>query len=141
MLIATAGYVGFVPWAPGTLGSFLGLLLLWPLGAGMAQVLATLFLIGAGILIAGRAARVMGAEDPSAIVIDEIAGIATATVLLPSRLLEWAVAFALFRLFDVTKPFPSRRVERLPGGFGIVADDVIAGLYANLLVRLWLHLS
>lgn len=141
MVIATGAYVGFLPWAPGTLGSLLGFLLLWPLQAGMVQVLVTLFLIGAGIVFAGWAARAMGAQDPPAIVIDEIAGIAVATVLLPSQFLERAVAFLLFRLFDVTKPFPSRQVERLPGGLGIVGDDLIAGLYANLVVQLWLFFS
>jgi phosphatidylglycerophosphatase A len=139
--IATGAYVGYVPPAPGTLGSFLGLFLLWPLGAGTAQLVVTLGLIGVGVVVAGRAAKIMGAQDPSAVVIDEIAGIAVATMFLPPRFLEWAVAFMLFRLFDVAKPFPARQAERLSGGFGIVADDLIAGLYANLLVHLWLLVS
>ncbi|MFQ5656193.1 MAG: phosphatidylglycerophosphatase A [Candidatus Methylomirabilales bacterium] len=141
LLIATGGYVGYLPWAPGTFGSFVGLLLLWPLESGTAQVLVMLMLIGVGIFVAGRAAAIMGAQDPSAIVIDEIAGIALATMLLPNHLLERAGAFVLFRLFDVTKPPPARWAERLPGGIGIVADDLVAGLYANVLVQLWLHLS
>ncbi len=139
--IATGGYVGTVSRAPGTLGSLLGLVLLWPLGAGMAQALATAFLIGAGIVIAGRAARIMGVRDPPAVIIDEVAGIAVATALLPSRLLERTVAFVLFRLFDVTKPFPARQAERLTGGLGIVGDDLVAGLYANLVVQVWLLFS
>ena len=139
--IATGGYVGTLSRAPGTLGSLLGLVLLWPLGAGGAQALATAFLIGAGIVIAGRAARIMGAQDPPAIIIDEVVGIAVATMLLPSRLPERLVAFVLFRLFDVTKPFPARQAERLSGGLGIVGDDLVAGIYANLVVQVWLLLS
>jgi len=139
--IATGGYVGTLSRAPGTLGSLLGLVLLWPLGAGVAQALATVFLIGAGIVIAGRAARIMGAQDPPAIIIDEVVGIAVATMLLPSRLLERIVAFILFRLFDVTKPFPARQAECLSGGLGIVGDDLVAGIYANLVVQVWLLLS
>ncbi|HET7854009.1 MAG TPA: phosphatidylglycerophosphatase A [Candidatus Methylomirabilis sp.] len=139
--IATGGYVGTVSPVPGTLGSLLGLVLLWPLGAGLAQVLVTVFLIGAGIVIAGRAARIMGVQDPPAVVIDEIAGIAVATALLPPHLLERTVAFILFRLFDITKPFPAQQAERLSGGLGIVADDLVAGVYANLVVQLWLNFS
>ncbi|MEE8326914.1 MAG: phosphatidylglycerophosphatase A [candidate division NC10 bacterium] len=126
---------------PGTLGSLLGLLLLWPLKPGTVQVLVTLFLIGVGIVVADQAARVIGGQDPPAIVIDEIAGIAVATLLLPPQVPERVVAFVIFRVFDVIKPFPARQAERLPGGFGIVGDDLIAGLYTNLLVRLWLLLS
>lgn len=141
MAIATGVYVGYLPPAPGTLGSLLGLLLLWPLKPGTVQVLVTLFLIGVGIVVADRAARVIGGQDPPAIVIDEIAGIAVATLLLPPQVQERVVAFVIFRVFDVIKPFPARQAERLPGGFGIVGDDLIAGLYTNLLVRLWLLLS
>lgn len=141
MAIATGAYVGYLPPAPGTLGSLLGLLLLWPLKPGTVQVLVTLFLIGVGIVVADRAARVIGGQDPPAIVIDEIAGIAVATLLLPPQVQERVVAFVIFRLFDVIKPFPARQAERLPGGFGIVGDDLIAGLYSNLLVRVWLLLS
>lgn len=141
MAIATGVYVGYLPPAPGTLGSLLGLLLLWPLNPGTVQVLVTLFLIGVGIVVADRAARVIGGQDPPVIVIDEIAGIAVATLLLPPQVQERVVAFVIFRLFDVIKPFPARQAERLPGGFGIVGDDLIAGLYTNLLVRVWLLLS
>ncbi|MEE8243213.1 MAG: phosphatidylglycerophosphatase A [candidate division NC10 bacterium] len=141
MAIATGVYVGYLPPAPGTLGSLLGLLLLWPLKPGTVQVLVTLFLIGVGIVVADQAARVIGGQDPPAIVIDEIAGIAVATLLLPPQVQERVVAFVIFRVFDVIKPFPARQAERLPGGFGIVGDDLIAGMYTNLLVRLWLLLS
>ncbi len=141
VVIATGAYVGYLGPAPGTLGSLLGLFLLWPLGPGVTQVLVTLVLVGTGIAVAGRAAQVIGESDPPAIIIDEIAGIAVATILLPSRLPDRVIAFALFRLLDIAKPFPARQVEQFSGGLGIVGDDVIAGLYANLLVWMWLLVS
>lgn len=139
--IATGAYVGYLPPAPGTLGSLLGLILLWPLKPGIAQVLVTLCLIGMAIVVADQAARVMGGQDPPAIVIDEIAGIAVAILLVPPQVQERVIAFVLFRLFDVIKLFPARQAERLAGGIGIVGDDLIAGLYANLVLRMWLLLT
>ncbi|MFQ5802836.1 MAG: phosphatidylglycerophosphatase A [Candidatus Methylomirabilales bacterium] len=139
--IATGAHIGYLRPAPGTLGSLLGLLLLWPLKPGTVQVLVTLFLIGVGIVVADQAARIIGGQDPAAIVIDEIAGMAVAMLLLPPQVQERVVAFVVFRLFDVIKPFPARQAEGLPGGFGIVMDDLIAGLYANLVVQVWLLLS
>ena len=138
MAIATGAYVGYLGPAPGTLGSLLGLLLLWPLKPGIVQVLVTLFLSGAAIMVADRAARVIGGQDPSAIVIDEIAGMAVAMLFVPPHLQERVVAFVLFRLLDVVKPFPARQVEQFPGGLGIVGDDLIAGLYANVVMWVWL---
>ena len=136
LVIATGGYLGYTPVAPGTVGSLIGLLLLWPLD-GTAHLLITLLLAGGGILVAGRAAALLEGHDPHVIIIDEIAGIAVATLLLPPHLLHRLVAFFLFRLFDILKPFPSRQIERLPGGIGIVGDDLTAGLYSNLLVQVW----
>lgn len=136
--IATGAYVGYLPPAPGTLGSLLGLILLWPLKPGVAQVVVTLCLMGMAIVVADQAARVMGEQDPPAIVIDEIAGIAVAILLVPPQFQERVIAFVLFRLFDVIKLFPARQAERLPGGIGIVGDDLIAGLYANVVLQTWL---
>jgi len=111
-------------------------LLLWPLD-GIPHLLVTLLLAGGGVLVAGRAAEILGDHDPPVIIIDEIAGIAVATLLLPSHLLYRGAAFCLFRLFDTLKPFPSRHIERLSGGIGIMGDDLTAGLYSNLLIQVW----
>lgn len=136
MAVATGGYLGYTPVAPGTAGSLIGLLLLWPL-EGLPHLLVTLLLGVGGVLVAGRAAELLGNPDPPAIIIDEIAGIAVATLLLPPHPLHRGIAFLLFRLFDTLKPFPTRRIERLPGGLGIVGDDLTAGLYSNLLIQIW----
>jgi phosphatidylglycerophosphatase A len=89
------------------------------------------------VWFADRAEPVFG-RDASKIVIDEFAGFVIAVLLLPKTLLVYAVAFLLFRVMDIVKPFPARRAESLPGGLGVVADDLVAGVYTNILLRLML---
>jgi phosphatidylglycerophosphatase A len=104
------------------------------LGAGI--VLAIAFGVPAGTIVA----RESGVEDPQIVVIDEVAGQWIALLFSPADWRHGLTAFVLFRLFDMTKPFPIRRLERLPGGWGIVFDDVAAGLYALAvasLLRIW----
>ena len=132
-LIATGAGVGHFPVAPGTAGSLLGaamciplLSLPWPVYLG-----ATILLTGVAVWAAGRVAEDLRQPDPSQVVIDEIAGMWFAAISLPPTLYDVAACFLLFRLFDVVKPAPMPRLERLPGGFGIVADDVAAGLLAR----------
>ncbi len=134
-LAATLGPVGLAPKAPGTFGSLAAAVLApWlflPLSlSGRLAVLALVFALGA--LAAGRAEKAMARTDPGCIVIDELAGQWTAFLFLPQdRLWPLAAGFALFRIFDILKPGPIRAVERrLSGGFGIMADDVLAGLAA-----------
>ena len=132
-LVATGAGVGHVPVAPGTAGSLLGaalcfplLSLPWPVYLG-----ATLLLTAVAVWAAGRVAADLGQADPSQVVIDEVAGMWFAAIYLPPTVYDVTVCFLLFRLFDVVKPAPIPRLERLPGGFGIVADDVAAGLLAR----------
>jgi len=141
-LVATAGGVGAVPWAPGTAGSVVGL----AAGAAAARVLNPwwyLGLVGAlfalGVAASGRAEREARRRDPSFIVIDEVVGMLAALFALPARAGVFAAAFLCFRVLDIYKPFPLRRLERRPGGWGIMLDDLAAGVCANVLVRggLW----
>lgn len=139
-LIATWFYCGYSPVAPGTVGSLHAIALAWllhryqsvpaPVFALMAVLLA-----GPGIWAAGVTARAEGREDPGIVVVDEVIGqwltIAGATHL---NWKSWVLALALFRIFDIWKPPPVRQLERLPGGFGIVADDAMAGVYAALIM-------
>ena len=90
----------------------------------------------AGTWAAQQAERVLGVKDPGAIVIDEVAGMTLAVLAFPLTLSTLAVGFLLFRLFDVTKPFPARASERAPGGLGVMVDDLIAGLYAAIVLGL-----
>ncbi len=92
------------------------------------------------IWAAERAERVFG-HDASRIVIDEFAGMLIAVLFLQKTLIIYAAAFVLFRILDILKPFPAGRAEALPGGLGIVADDLVAGIYANVLLRLMLMVA
>lgn len=146
--IATWFGAGFWPWGPGTAGSLAAILLAWAGGQwlGLAPwhcVAAAAVLTPAGVWAAGEAARIREARDPGVVVVDEVLGqwvaLAGAGALAGVHL--WS-AFALFRIFDITKPWPVRRLERLPAGTGIVADDLAAGAYAALVLLLarWFNL-
>lgn len=113
---------------------------LGPHGAWVLLAVGIAFSLIAGIPAAGVAARESGREDPGFVVIDEVAGQCIALLGCPPDWAHALVCLALFRLFDITKPYPIRKLEQLPGGWGIVFDDVAAGLYAfgvAALVRIW----
>lgn len=140
--IALAGGAGLSPYAPGTLGSVLGLVF----GAGLAQmepvvalaILAVLFAVG--VEASRRAGRALGEHDHNAIVVDEVFGMAAVAAFAPGSWIWLAASFVLFRLFDTLKPWPIRFVDRrLDGGFGVMADDALASVYA--LAAVWLAWS
>ncbi len=138
LFVATGAGSGYAPIAPGTLGSGVGLLLYLPLaGLGGAAYLAVVGGISAlGVWAAERAERLFGQRDDGRITIDEVAGMLLALALLPRRLDVVVAGFFLFRLFDIFKPPPARAAESLPGGLGVVTDDLVAGLYANVVGQL-----
>ena len=131
---------GLVPFAPGTVGSLLGvglawltldLDLVWQLAVGAAIVVA-------GIPICGESARRLGIHDHSGIVWDEICGMYLTLLVAPSDITAWILAFGLFRAFDIVKPWPIRDLDhRLGGGAGIMLDDLAAALYALILLVLY----
>ena len=139
-IIATWFGCGYVPKAPGTAGSLAALAMAWVLHhytglqLGAFALLATL-LIPFAVWAAHVTSQVTGLKDPQIVVVDEVVGqwIALAGAFTLNWK-SWLAAFVLFRLFDVWKPFPIRRLERLPGGVGIVADDVMAGFYGALVL-------
>jgi phosphatidylglycerophosphatase A len=123
---------GKVPIAPGTAGTLGALplcLLVVPHGVG-ALLLTIAVLLPIAIWSSGVVARETASHDPQIVVVDEVVGMLIACLWLPSTTLGYAIAFLLFRAFDQVKPFPARRAERLAGGYGIVMDDVFAGLWA-----------
>ena len=128
---------GLAPVAPGTAGSLVGLVLAWstldlPIAA---RLLVAIALILSGIWICGEAARRIAVHDHPGIVWDEIAGIYLALLVAPPSIWAWALGFGLFRLFDIWKPWPIRDLDhRLKGGLGIMLDDLVAALYAALLL-------
>ena len=139
LILATAFYVGRVPFAPGTFGTLMGLplcLLLSRLPVGLAVACVALF-IGCAVGVAAAAEKIIQQKDPAQIVIDEIAGFMVVFVGLPLNVHTVVLGFIIFRGFDIFKPFPIRLLERkVSGGSGIVLDDVVAGLYTHLVLRL-----
>jgi phosphatidylglycerophosphatase A len=139
-LLATGFGSGYSPFAPGTAGSVVGLVLFWPMAALgwpiQAAVCGGVSLVGA--LAATHVADRVGLKDPGIVVVDEIVGMWVTLIALPFGPVTAAAGFVLFRVMDVFKPWPARDLERLPGGWGIVADDLAAGVYANLLLRVGL---
>ena len=140
LILASCAGVGLLPWAPGTWGTLAGL----PLSLAINRLALTEPVVAGGavigltilaVLVADRAARLVGVKDPSIIVIDEIAGFTLANFQSGTPAVV-ITAFVLFRLFDIAKAFPGRKLEALPGGVGIVSDDILAGLYTLVIVNL-----
>ena len=143
IFLATGCFVGNIPIAPGTFGTLLGIPLCFILSK-INFLFALLCIIGFiffAIWTAQRAEKILQKSDPGNIVIDEIAGMTVALIGLPFNLRSVVTGFIIFRALDISKPFPIRRMERrLSGGVGVVLDDVVAGIYSNLVLRLVLRL-
>lgn len=142
VFVATAAYCGYVPVAPGTMGSLAGLigyLLVWWLQSRVIEIALIVLLFAAGVWAGTAAERYFGGIDPGPIVIDEVVGMLITLAFIPVGLSGAIAGFVLFRIFDVVKPYPAGRLERLHGGFGVMADDAMAAVYANVTLRvvLW----
>jgi phosphatidylglycerophosphatase A len=138
MFVATGFGSGFGPIAPGTWGSLPGLAIAWGLdrlSGHWAVVAAAAVFAFAGVWAAGRAEALLGEKDPGCVVVDEIAGQLVTLLPLPTTAGVLLVGFLGFRVLDVLKPWPARRLEAIRGGSGIMADDLMVGLYANLILH------
>jgi phosphatidylglycerophosphatase A len=139
VFVATVGYCGYFPIAPGTVGSAAGLVVYALVRWVHSPVLETGLILGLfalGIWAGTNAERYFGGVDPGPIVIDEVVGMLITLAFIP---VGWSAAlagFVLFRIFDVMKPYPAGRFERLHGGLGVMSDDAMAAVYANLSLRL-----
>ena len=138
MFFATGGFIGDIPFAPGTFGSIIGLFFCFYLSKtdwiieSVCLVLFTLF----AIWMAHEAEKQLGKTDPGCVVIDEIAGMIVTLAFLPFTVVSAAAGFFIFRFFDILKPFPIRQMEKkIPGGAGIVLDDILAGIYSHIVLR------
>ncbi|MDB4679592.1 MAG: phosphatidylglycerophosphatase A [Planctomycetaceae bacterium] len=139
--------LGLVPVAPGTFGSLLGPPLIWAIQTmlpepglqayGFQAVIGVLlFLVGVPICDVGS--RVLGRKDPGSVVFDEVVAFFVVFACLPVNFVSGVLGFVLFRIFDIAKPWPIRKLERLPEGWGVMADDIMAGVYACVsLLVLW----
>jgi len=137
--LATGGYIGFIPFAPGTFGSVLGIPFYYfmsslPLLPAFSFLLVFILF---SVWIAGKGEAALNTKDPGCIVIDEIAGIGVTFFTIPFNL-YWAVlGFIIFRFFDILKPFPVNYLEkRFTGGLGVVIDDVAAGIMSNIVLQI-----
>ena len=143
VFVATCGYLGYVPIAPGTFGSAAGLVVFaavhWA-GSPAFELALIAFLFAIGVWSGNAAERHFGGVDPAPVILDEVVGMLITLALIPVNLPGAIVGFLLFRLLDVIKPWPANRMEALPGGLGVMADDAMAAVYANLSLRLTMWL-
>ena len=142
-LFASFCYIGFAPVIPGTFGSLASFLLYVPLlyiNDWKVYLTVILAVVGTGIWAAGKVEQECKIVDPSFVVIDEVAGQLITLFLIPFSWINIAAGFLIFRALDIVKPFPARQAEKLPGGWGIMVDDVVAGIYGNLILQLILVL-
>ena len=137
MFLGTAGFTGLAPVASGTFGTLPAVALVWALPALAPAAWFTLLAVVVALAVwASERCRVLFDEkDPSRVVIDEVAGFLVTMTLVPVGPASLLAGFLAFRLFDIVKPPPARQLEHMYGGVGIVADDLMAGVYANLLLQ------
>ena len=140
IFLSTGAFSGYAPVMPGTVGTLVGVgVFLLLSGCSVPVYLVfTVFFTAFAVWVSGKAERIFEKKDPSAVVIDEIAGYLIAMAALPPDWGYMAAGFFLFRVFDIVKPYPANRInDRMPGGPGIVLDDAVAGIYANLVMQVW----
>jgi phosphatidylglycerophosphatase A len=138
LFVATCGYLGYAPIAPGTFGSAAGLALFFAIratGSVTVEIAVIVALFAIGIWSGTVAEHHFGGIDPGPVVLDEVVGMLITLALLPVNVTGAVVGFLVFRLLDVVKPWPSARFEKLPGGLGVMADDGMAAVYGNLVMR------
>jgi len=136
-LFTTFFYIGYFPRAPGSVASIAGVALYCLLHAHLSVYVGILVAITIiGFLTSGEMERILNQKDPSCVVIDEVAGMMVALVMLPAIPLVVISAYVLFRFFDIFKTYPINKLEALEGGTGIMLDDLMAGFYTNVLMHI-----
>ena len=142
LLISTFFYLGYLPFIAGTFGSLAGILLFfWVKDSIFAYALVTLATLVLGFLFSGKAERALARKVPPCVVIDEVSGMLVALMFLPHQPAVMIIAFFLFRLLDTVKPYPANSLQRFKGSFGIMADDIVAAVYTNIVLQLALRLA
>lgn len=139
---STFFYIGYLPLVPGTFGSLAGIFLFWLIRANPALhliVLSALVIIG--FAVAKDAEQLLGEKDSSRIVIDEVCGMLIALLFLPLEIRVVVTAFLLFRILDAFKAQPASELEKLPNGIGVMADDIVAGIYTNIILQVVLRVA
>ena len=140
--IATLGFIGYLPFAPGTFGSLFAFALFILLKPTIfIHIIILVFIIPIGIISSHYAERLLNDKDSKHIVIDEFCGYLLSVLFIPFSTVPALIAFFLFRFFDILKPFPIRKLDSISGGKGIMADDIVAALYTNLIIHIWRFIS
>ena len=143
VFLASFGYVGYFPIAPGTAGSAAGLALFYLLrwfGMPWIELAAIVAVFAIGVWAADGTEAALGRKDPGIVVIDEVLGMLITLATLPVSIWGVVLGFLFFRALDVVKPPPAAQLEHLHGGLGIMADDAVAGLYSHILMRICIWL-
>ena len=138
VFVCSFGYVGFFPIAPGTAGSAAGLVLyvlLRRLGAVNFELPLAIGLFALGVWLGAAAEQALGSTDPGPVVLDEVMGMILTLAFIPVNWAGMLLGFVIFRALDVWKPYPAGRLEHLPGGLGMMSDDAMAAVYANVLMQ------
>ncbi len=139
---ATGAYAGLSPVMPGTVGTLWGVAISWLISARppYEQALVIIAVCAASVYFASGESRNAGEKDPSSIVCDEVAGYMVAIFLIPFTFFNAILVFILFRIFDILKPYPAGAIDRkAEGGLGVVLDDIMAGIYANIAAHIVLR--
>lgn len=137
-LISTFFYIGYLPRAPGTYASLVGVAIYFLIKDSLfCYVSVTVAVTVAGFLVSGMAEKAFSQKDARCIVIDEVCGMLLCFFLVPFNLINLVLGFALFRIFDITKPYPAKRIQNLKGSAGIMLDDIIAAVYANIILHIF----
>ena len=141
--IVSVFFIGYLPLIPGTFGSLagIGLFCLLRQANSFVYFLSLAIVILLGLSVSGRAEKLFNKKDPSRVVIDEVAGMLVALVFMPLDLRIIILGFILFRIFDTVKPYPADKIQNLHGAVGIMADDIIAGIYTNIVLQVVLNLA
>jgi len=140
--LSTFFYVGYLPLIPGTFASLVGVAIFYlTRGNFWPMILFTASIIILGYAVSGEAEKIFNKKDSKYIVIDEVAGMLLSLMFLPFDLKFVIIAFVLFRLLDILKPYPANRIQELKGSIGIMGDDIVAGLYTNLIMSVALKMG
>lgn len=134
--VSTFFYIGYLPFIPGTFGSIAGICLFYLIKDSLpVYTVFTLLLIILGFLVCGKAEKILNKKDSRCIVIDEVCGMLLSLIFVPYDIKLVIIAFVLFRMLDSFKPYPAGRFQELRGSPGVMFDDIVAGLYTNIILQ------
>jgi phosphatidylglycerophosphatase A len=141
VIVSTFFGIGYLPFIPGTFGSIAGVFLFFLMRDARVYAAVTAVVLVAGFLTGGKTEKFFNKKDPSRVVIDEVAGMLLTLVCVPPRITLVIIAFFLFRLLDTVKPYPADRLQQLRGSAGIMVDDIVAAVYANIVLQAVMRFS